>query len=517
MKDKTKGNSHNSTVHKAVASVMLITVIAKVLGFAREIFSSYFLGATGLSDAYMISSTIPTTIFQFVGVSLTICFLPVYIELVSTKGRKEGNRFINSVLTLILMLSVAVIVLVSFFTDGVVNIFATGFEEEIFKLAVFFTKISIYSLLFSAFTYVFSSLLQANDCFSINAASVIPYSLTRLVFIVLGAKIHIMFLPVGCIVASLAQMLFMLPSAKKNQFRLKPNITFRSSEMKKMYILLMPVVIGASVNEINVLVDKNIASQVAIGGISALTYADSLIMFVQGIFAQTIASVYYPAITRQAKENNKQGISVSIDNALSSMLFFLIPITIGCLLLSKMAVGILYGRGAFDSTAIDMTSTALTGYSLGLVGYGIREVLARVFYAMEDSKTPTKNAAIGVVINIIFNVFLSRRIGIGGLALATSISATCTAMLLLLTLRRRKVYVPSRGLIIDLLKMCFSSALMGLFVKLSCYIFAGQGTFFCFIASVLVGAVIYFVLCLALKIDIMFSLIHTLKYKIISK
>ncbi len=490
-------------IQKAVASVMLITVIAKLLGFAREIFLSYFLGATGVSDAYLIAQTIPGTIFQFVGTGLSTCFIPVYAGIMAKKSRKEGNYFTNSVIVLVLLFSTAVVALVWLKGDWVVRIFASGFTGETLEQAILFTKISVTSLYISTFIYVFNSFLQANDCFTPTALAAIPNSLIVLLSIFLGAKVNILFLPIGTVVAIFSQLLVLIPAVKKNQFKLHLNIDLRSQDMRTMYRMIVPVIISVSVNEINVLVDRTIASRVAVGGISALTYANSLIMFVQGIFGQTIATVYYPSIAKLAKKKDTQEFRKTVSEAVSGMMLFLIPITIGCLLLVSEIVSVLYGRGAFDADAVSMTSLALFGYAIGIIGYGIREILSRVFYSLDNTRTPTRNAMIGMAINIILNITLSRMIGIVGLALATSISSIVTSVLLLWELKSKDIYTIEKKQWISFLKMLLAACSMGVIIWLLKNPLMSLNQIAGLVLLICVGVVSYFVLCYMFRLEIL--------------
>lgn len=498
---------------KAVVNVMLITIIAKLLGFAREIILSYCFGASGISDAYLISLTIPGTIFQFVGTGLATCFIPVYLKIITKKGSKEGNTFVNTVLSLVLIFSTIVVVGIWIWGDVVVKIFASGFTGKTFEYAVLFTKISVSSLYMSTFVYVFNSLLQANDYFSATAFAAIPNSLMVIISIVLGAKMNLILLPVGSVVAILIQALFLIPYAKKCHFKLRLNFDFQGQYMKEMYRLIIPVIVGVSVNEINVLVDKTIASNVAEGGISALSYAYSLIMFVQGIFAQTIATVYYPSITKMAEEKGHEKLQKTIDEAISGMLFLLLPIMAGCILLASVVVEVLYGRGAFDTTAVSMTATALIGYAIGIIGYGMREVLSRVFYALNDTKTPTRNAMLGMVLNILMNIVFSRFVGIGGLALATSVSSIITSLLLLRDLKKRDIYSIDKNLMRTVLKMIVSALGMSALICVIHVVMTEYSQIIYLASAIIVGGVGYFLFAYLLKTECLLDSIKQLKSK----
>lgn len=102
------------------------------------------------------------------------------------------------------------------------------------------------------------------------------------------------------------------------------------------------------------------------------------------------------------------------------------PIAIGSMIFAGPVVVLLFGRGAFDTHAMSMTYYALFFYSVGMIGFGLSEVLSKAFYSMQDTKTPMINATIGVSLNIVLNIILSKYLGIGGLALATSTAAIFT-------------------------------------------------------------------------------------------
>lgn len=415
---------------KAISGMVVFTLLAKMLGFVRELLLSYFFGATGMSDAYLISQTIPGTIFQFVGTGLTTCFIPVYYKVLREHDRDECDTFTNKVLTMVLSFSTVVMALVWLFTPVIVKIFASGFTGNTLEMAIIFTRIGICSLYFSSVIYVYSSYLQANNVFSITAAAAIPNSLAIIVSIVLGACWNILALSIGSTLATAIQMAFLWIPVHKLNFRLRLNFHWKDSYLQYFFSLMGPVILGVSVNEINTLLDRTIASQVAIGGISALTYANSLVMLVQGGFAQPVATVFYPRLTKSITEGNHKAAQTDFHAALQVLLVFLLPVTIGFIILSNDITMAFFGRGAFDQNASVLTSTALSFYAIGIVFVGVRELLARYYYAYGNTKIPMLNAAIGMVVNITLNLTLSRVIGIGGLALATSVAAIVTVILM---------------------------------------------------------------------------------------
>lgn len=503
---------------KAVYSVMIITMIGKILGFGREILLSYYFGANGISDAYLISQTIPGTIFQFVGTGLATSFIPVYIKIKGENGKNRADFFTNTIISIILGFSTLVIIVVLIFAKPIVKIFASGFSGQILDYTVLFTRITIFNLYFSAVSYVFSSYLQANEIFAVTTFVAIPNSIIIMISIFGGAKYNLIALPAGSILSVFVQMLVLWTAIRKQGFRFKPNCRFKDQYVNEAASLMLPVIIGISVNQINVLVDRTLASQILIGGISALVYADSLIMFVQGIFTQSIATVYYPTIAKYVKEQDDQHLREAVKEALSAISFILMPIMIGCIIIAQDIIGALYGRGAFNKDAIMLTGTVLAFYGVGILGYGVREILSRIFYAFLDTRTPMKNAVAGMVLNIILNIVLSEIMGIAGLALATSLSSIITSILLYKDMLRKIKELFIKADLKEYCKIGIAAVLMGVAVYAFRSIMNTEVDYVKrAIILIVIGAVFYINVCRILKISVYEKMIMLLSRKVKGK
>lgn len=113
------------------------------------------------------------------------------------------------------------------------------------------------------------------------------------------------------------------------------------------------------------------------------------------------------------------------------------PMTVGAMVLSEPIVRILFQRGAFDTRATQMTAVALIFYSIGLIGVGLRDILTKIFYSVQDTKTPMINATIAVVMNICMNLLFIKYLKHAGLALATSLSSIICITLLFRSLKKK--------------------------------------------------------------------------------
>ncbi len=514
---KYKGNDNDPSkkiinMTGAITGVVFFTLAAKLLGFLREIVLSGYFGATGISDAYLISQTIPGTIFQFVGVGLSTCFIPIYFKILY-RTKTEVNAFTNKILTIILIFSTIVIVIIWMATPTIVKMFASGFVGDTLYYAVWFTRIGVLSLYFSTLIYVFNSYLQANNVFTVTAFSVIPNNICIILSIVLGARCNIWFMSIGSTLAVGLQLLFLIPAVKKLNFRFAMNFHWNSEYVKDFFSLMLPVICGVSVNEINTLVDRTVASQVVVGGISALTYSYSLIMLIQGGFVQPIVTVCYPQITDAIIGEKWEEAKVILKRVSGIILSFLIPTTAGLILYSKQIIKMLFGRGMFDQEAVLLTASALSFYAAGICFVGIRELLSKFYYANRDTKTPMYNSMIGVSMNIILNFILSRYFGIGGLAFATSISAIFTSFLLLKNLRKR-VFKETFMIIsvVELIKICIATVIM-VVISYSVYKLLNSENMMCLLIAILLGVVSYGMAGYILKMDIVNTGLYIIKKK----
>ncbi|MCA9766440.1 MAG: murein biosynthesis integral membrane protein MurJ [Carnobacterium sp.] len=501
---------------KTALLVMILTVLSKIIGFARDITLSYFYGASDITDAYLISITIPSVIFGFIGAGIATGYIPMYSKIEKLEGIEEANKYTNNLINILVVMSTLLFFFGLAFTVPLVRLFASGFEGETLELAVRFTRIGLGSIYFAGIISIFNGFLQIKGNYAIPALIGLPLNLITILAIIVSSKGNVIFLAIGTVIATASQLLLILPFVYKKGYKYKPVFNLKNKHIQKMVYIALPVIFGASVNQINILVDRTIASNVAKGGISALSYASRLFGVVQDIFVLSITTVLYPVISKMAAENNMYGLKKSVSEAITSINLLVIPATIGSIVFAKPVVMLLFGRGEFDGSAISMTSVSLGFYSLGMIGFGLREVLSKVFYSLQDTKTPVISALVAVVINIILNVVLSRFMGIGGLALATSISAIIGTILLFISLRKKIGLFGMKHITVSFIKIVGASFVMGLLAKLS---FNGLiniiGQSLALIAAVGIGIFIYGIIIYFMKIKEVDVLVKILRKKLV--
>lgn len=479
------------SLKKVTIILMVVTVVSKVLGFFREVMLSYYYGASVVSDAYLVALTIPGVVFAFIGTAIATGFIPIYSKVIES-GRDE-NLFINNLLSISHVISTLLVVVTVFFAEEIVYIFAPGFPKSGIELAVNFTQIFVVGIYASAMIMVFTAYLQIKKSFVAAAFAGVPFNVATLLSIYLSAKFNLYWLIVGAVMAKVIELFFLAPYLKRAGYRFRAVLDFKDRDIRSMVLLSVPLVLGVSVNQINVLVDKSLASSVAIGGVSALNYAYHINQFVIGVFVVSVATVAFPSFSRQFVSGDIDGLRGSFSRTVNAVSILLVPCAAYFVFFADEIVSVVYGRGKFDADAQTMTSAALVAFSLGMLGFGYREILSRVFYSMHDTKTPVINATLGVVINIVLSFALSPIMGVAGLALATSISATVTSALLFYKVRKQLSCWGARDSSVVALKVLISSMIAVGAAQLAISVGALVNPVESLIVGSLVGAILCFI------------------------
>lgn len=450
---------------KAIVFLMVLTIFSKILGFFRDVTLSYFYGASNVSDAYLISLTIPVVIFSLISTGIATAYIPIYSSIENKYGSIRANKFTNNLINILIILTTIIIFIGILYTEQIVRLFASGFRGETLSLAIKFTKIALFGMYATGIMGIFTGLLQLKKRYFIPPLMGIPLNLIIVLSIVLSIYTNVFVLSIGTVLANVVQLIFLIFFVYKAGYRYEFFLNIKDKHIKEMALISIPTILGVSINQINILVDRTIASQITQGGISALEYANRLNGFVQGIIVLTVVNIMYPIISKMVANNNISGLKESVSKAISFINILVIPASMGAMVFAEPIVRFLFGRGAFDEQAVSLTSSALFFFSLGMIGFGLREVLSRAFYAMKDTKTPMMNATLAVIVNIILNIILSRLLGIGGLALATSISALFATFLLLINLQKKIGGLGLKNISITFIKIFIASFIMVMISK----------------------------------------------------
>lgn len=481
---------------KVLFSLMGLTLISKILGFLREIFLSYFYGASSTTDAYLVALTIPGVLFAFFSTAVAIGFVPTFTRV--SDDIEERNNFVNNIFSMLLIASTAIVILTICFAEQLVYILAPGFDQETKYLAIKFTQIFVFGVYFSCWLSVFVAFLNFFRKFTIVALAGIPFNLSILLSIVLSYYYSIYWLVAGAVLGKLLEIILLYPVVKKFDYKFKFILDFRDKHVKHLIILSLPLTLSIAVNQINIIVDKSIASTLEVGAISAINYSYYLVQLVVGIFVMSVATIFFPDLARYYNDNDYGLITNTSEKSLKLVNFFVIPSCVYFMIKSFEIITFVYQRGSFDQSSTNITASVFTLFAAGLIGFSYREVLTRIFYAMHNTKIPVTNSILGVIVNIILAYILSGFLGVSGLALATSIAAFVTTALLFFKLKKMEIFLNYKTLLFDFLK-AVTASVIAITISLIC---KDEGWFL--VVNFMLFIFIYLLILLLLKNEIMF-------------
>lgn len=496
-----------SSTAKATLFLMIATIISKILGFVRELVLASSYGASVYSDAYIVSMNIPLVICSTIGLTIGSIFIPLYIEIISKHGNEHALKFTSNMINIVGIISMLLVILGFIFIEPLVKIFAMGFNGEALSTTINFSKILLLTIIFTSLGNIITAYLQSHNNFIIPGIMSIPKNIIIIVSITLSVKYGPYLMIWGTLLGSVVELLFQIPASIKKGYKYKLYLYLQDEYIKKAMYLIGPILIGVAVNQVNVMVDRTLASTLTSGSISALNYANKLNGFVMAMFISSIGTVIYTMLSKQSLQEDKEEFIKSIVQSINSVILIVIPISVGAIVLATPIVRLLFERGEFDARATSMTAIALIMYSIGMVAFGLREILGKVFYSIQDTKTPMINGIIAVVMNILLNIMLIKKLNLAGLALATSLSAIICIFLLFNSLKKKIGYYGQDKILKTTIKSIISAIIMGIATYYVYNIFSlmmRSGLIYDTISlfgSVLFGVIVYGILTMILKVD----------------
>lgn len=430
---------------KTVGFMFIMILLAKVLGQVREMFIASAFGAGGIADAYYAASTLPLNLFDIVFASaISSAFIPVYNSFVEKDGIEEGDRFASSFVNVILTGSVVISVILMIFAGGLVKIMAPGLSGEVYSLAVQLTVIMMPIIVFASLTFCFTGILQSKGEFNIPAIiSIISNGAVIIYLIFFNKYFGIYGLAVSLLIGWGLQFAVQLPSAYKNGFRYKK--IFYHKGLKDVVKLALPVLAGTWIQPISNMINNAYASSLD-RGISSLNYASKLYLIVSTVFTVSVTNYVFPLLSKQSASENESDYKKTLCASFKIIVAVLIPISVLMLALHTPIIEIIYKRGSFDDEAVRLTAGAFFWYSVGIIFYGVLDLLNKAFYARKNSIVPALTAVSAILINFVLSYFLKNLMGIYGLALSAALVYAYMAIVLFVALNKQVKFICAKDI-----------------------------------------------------------------------
>lgn len=494
---------------RTVSIVMIITLMGKVLGLVRDRLLAINYGTGMEANAFLTASRIPRVFFDMLFASaIAASFIPVFSESLQKKGKEYSLRFAGNFITVIGLLTLILTAAGIFFSGQLVSLFAQGYDAETAALSVRLTRMMFPTIFFTGIAYSFVGILQSFDEFNIPAfISVLSNAVIIIYYPLLNSRFGIYGLAAAFLAGWSLQAFVQIPSLRKKGFRYYPSAGIRNEEMKKVLILMLPVMVSTWVQPVMLTINSRFASYLYEGsGVSAIEYSTNLYLMIIGVFILSITNVIFPKLSRLEVADKRDEFTETIRSTMHVSLFFVIPLMVGVMSLSREIISLIYGGGQFGAEDTDMTAKALMFTSLGMIGYAIQNIISRAYFAKQDGRTPLVAGAFAIAADAVLCYVLVDSFGISGLAIASAAAGTINAIVLMIPLELKKQGFLTPGFIVDMLKVTVISVVMGLAVRWAADGLTGcldgiAGKLLVVLVPTLMGLVIFFVLAYVFRLQ----------------
>jgi putative peptidoglycan lipid II flippase len=418
-------------------------------------------------DAYVSAFRIPDLLFLVVmSGAFGAAFIPVFAGFVDRGDDERASRLASGILTWtgigIVVLSGFAFLLARPLTDFVV---APGFDDATKELTVNLMRVLLLSPIFLGFGIAAKGILEAQNQFTLPALAPLIYNLAIIVGALFFAADHgIYAIAWAVIIGAVGHVGIQIPGLIRTGFRFRPTLDRSIDGLGEVMRLLGPRVVGLAAFQLNFIAVNAFASTIDARNVSALNYAWQLLMLPHGVLALSISTVAFPSLAALYSRGDREGFARLLDRTMRPLIFLSVPASLGLWLVGKPVVTVIFESGNFDAASTDLVSSALTWFAIGLVGYGLTEIITRVFYAMRDTRTPVITGVLTIILNIILCALFIQSLGHRGLALALSVTTAAEAIIMMLFLKHRSARIFSPGFFGWLMKVLGAGAAMAVVI-----------------------------------------------------
>lgn len=486
---------------RAVGTYLILVtavLLVKILGMVRTMLLSRYYGATALADAFNAASSLPLSFYDItLGTAIASAFVPVFNDKLANGERTDADRFASNFLNCTLLIAGIFAAFGMLYPQVALHLVASGLEGEAFAYATSLTRIIMPVIALATGTYVFIGVLQSYGEFTGPALVSLCYNAVMILyFLVLDRWFGIYGLGVAFTIGWLLQLLFLVPYLKKKKFHYSFGLDLRSSDLRKVLVLTLPLFVAALAQPINQLISSNISSGLGEGMLSSVNYAYQAYFIVSGIFSYCLTNLFFPEMSRCFARGEQERAKEICGNMIGSISAIILPIMAFLGGNSKAVVRLLYEGDHFSAQDTRRVGILLAIYTVAMLFYSYQDILNKYFYSMQKVKYPVLTAFAGIAVNLAVALVAVKKLGVYGLALGTVCAAIVMAGMLLFFAGKVTKGIYTRGIFYGVLKdlvgaMALFIAARELRIYLEQMIGGAVGTLVGLIAGLVVGLLLY--------------------------
>lgn len=512
-------DTQKSSLFKSGMIIVVATFMGRLFGFVREIFISAQYGTSTSAEAYFIAITIPTIMLAVIPGALNAVATPLFAEY-RARGDIPGlQRLFNTVASIMVVATIILSAVGYFLAPQITSVLAPGFTGETRDLTIQLVGIIMPSIALVGLISIFWSYLNAQQHFLMPSLGPLVASLTVIISIfTLVPRYGIQGLAVGSLIGYGLQALIMYPTLRRQEIGFGIGFDLRHPGVRKFAILMIPIIIGMSINQLNVIVDRMLGSNLAEGRLAAYIYATKLYQLPIGIFVSAVTLPLFPVLSRYASEGETDQLVTTMWTGLRTLAFIMLPVSAIFIVSGQPIIQLLFERAEFTAESTAQTVWALTFLALALFPYAARDLMTRVLYSLQDTRTPVIVNTFTILLNVVFAVILVRYLDQGGLGLALALGATANLFIMLAVIKYKLGAVADHHSLTQLGRIAISTAIMAAVLIVAQPIiiaWIGQADLVARIVSVamilIMAAVTYLAASLGLRVEVLYRFIDLVR------
>lgn len=428
-----------SGIAQAAGIIALGSIVSRVLGLVREQLIAYLFGASGLVSAFGVAAIVPKMIYELlVGGLLSAALVPVFSQVAELEGRPALWALFSRVVSLAAIVLGVIVLLLEALAPQVAWLLGGGFEPELQIALAQMIRMIAPAVLFLGLSGVVTGLLYTLKRFTYPAFGAAVFNLGIIATVLLLAgRMDAFSLALGVVLGSMAQLLIQTPELRRLRLQFRFRFDLSDPALQRILILYLPIALGLIISNVQIAIDRRLASSTGASSIAWMDRATTLIQLPHGLVAVAISLAVLPTLSRFSAAQDWTGFNQTLGQGLRAVLVLIVPATLGLLVLAQPAIALLFEHGKFTAKDTFWTAWALRFYLIGLIFAAVDWPLNYGFYARQDTLTPALVGILSVGVYLAVALPLIGPMGMLGLVLADSAKHFTHAGTMLLLTRRK--------------------------------------------------------------------------------
>jgi putative peptidoglycan lipid II flippase len=441
---------------------MVLFGFDKLLGLARAILVSRVFGTSGDFDAFTAANQLPELFVALIsGGALAAAFIPVYSAYLNSDRARQSAQLASATLTLVFLALVVISATGILFASAVTGILVPDFSPEQQALTASLMRIILVQTTIFGVSGVLSSILNAHQHFVLPAlAPSMLHAGYLFGLFVLVPTYGVHGLAWGTVLGGLLHVAIQIPGLIRHGFRYRPMLGLELSGVREIIRLMGPRMVTLGAVQLADLFLLRLLSGLEAGSTSAYFYGYYLQQLPETLLGTAIAIVIFPTLAEMFNTRDREGLKLTATAALRIIWTLTVPAAAGLVLLGQPAIRLVLERGAFDANSTLLVYRVMVFFSVRVVSEATLEIVARLFYAQHDTRTPMVAKIGWLITNVVLAYLLVEGLGLGGIALASTIAFTLESAVLLYLNHRRLGGLVGYGLFPAMGRALLASAVM---------------------------------------------------------